>query len=70
MRQGTSGHLHSLLLATSCLVASGLCVSVAQAGGPSGGSVVVGSATITNPNANRTVVRQSSDRALINWDSF
>src|SRR5665213_3294019 len=41
-----------------------------MAGGPTGGSVAVGSATITTPNANQTVVNQSSKKALINWTDF
>ena len=71
MRRATSGLLKGRLLATSALVATALLVSpVARAGGPSGGSVAVGSATISTPNANKTVVDQSSNKALINWNSF
>ena len=71
MKQATSGLLKGRLLATSALVATALLVSpVARAGGPSGGSVAVGSATISAPTANKTVVDQSSNKALINWNSF
>jgi filamentous hemagglutinin family protein len=59
-----------MLLATSALVASPVIVSTAAMANPAGGSVAVGSATITNPSATQTVINQSSKRALINWNSF
>ena len=63
--------LHTMLLATSALVASTMLTSSgAMAGGPSGGKVAVGSATITNPSSTQTVVNQTSQKALINWNSF
>jgi filamentous hemagglutinin family protein len=37
---------------------------------PTGGQVVAGQATISNPNANTVAVGQSSERAVINWQSF
>jgi len=37
---------------------------------PSGGQVVAGSATITNPSANGTVINQGSQSAIINWQQF
>ncbi|WP_205524424.1 filamentous hemagglutinin N-terminal domain-containing protein, partial [Rhodopseudomonas sp. WA056] len=37
---------------------------------PSGGSVAAGSATISSPNATTLNINQSSDRAIINWNSF
>ena len=37
---------------------------------PTGGAVAVGSATITTPAPNQMVVNQSSNTALINWNSF
>ena len=37
---------------------------------PSGGQVVAGTATIKNPNANTTVVNQSSASAIIDWQQF
>ncbi len=71
MTKTRSQVLHGLLLATSALVASPLIASTAaMAGGPTGGSVAVGSATITTPNANQTVINQSSKKALINWNDF
>lgn len=37
---------------------------------PINGQVVAGSATISSPNANTLNVQQTSNRAVINWDSF
>src|SRR5215475_9815117 len=37
---------------------------------PTGGNVVAGSATIKNPNANSTVVKQASASAIIDWQQF
>ncbi|MEZ0298086.1 MAG: choice-of-anchor Q domain-containing protein, partial [Candidatus Methylacidiphilales bacterium] len=37
---------------------------------PSGGTVVGGSATITNPGAGQVTVNQSSQRAVVNWQQF
>ena len=38
--------------------------------GPTGGQVVAGQANITTPSANGTVINQSSQRAVINWQQF
>lgn len=37
---------------------------------PTGGNVVSGGATITAPDANHTVIQQTTGKAIINWDSF
>src|SRR5262249_31702237 len=37
---------------------------------PSGGTIVGGSATISQPSANKLQVTQSSDRAIIDWRSY
>lgn len=37
---------------------------------PTGGNVVAGSATISTPNANHTVIQQGSNKAIINWQGF
>jgi filamentous hemagglutinin family protein len=37
---------------------------------PQGGQVVGGSATITTPSATETVINQSTDKAIINWQQF
>ncbi len=42
----------------------------ALAGGPSGGTVVGGHATITSPSSTSTVITQSSEKAIINWQDF
>jgi filamentous hemagglutinin family protein len=38
--------------------------------GPEGGQVVGGDASISNPQANVTQINQSSQRAVINWNSY
>src|SRR5262249_17770275 len=45
-------------------------VANAQSVLPQGGSVVGGSATISQPSANSLSINQSSQRAIINWNSF
>ena len=72
MNKTGSKILHGLLLATSGLVGSTLIASTAAmaGGGPTGGKVAVGSATIVNASPTQTVVNQSSKKALINWNSF
>ncbi|MEX0887146.1 MAG: filamentous hemagglutinin N-terminal domain-containing protein [Phycisphaeraceae bacterium] len=42
----------------------------AQSTGPAGEQVVAGGASISRPNGNVTRIEQTSDRAIINWDSF
>ena len=37
---------------------------------PQGGQVVAGQATIAQPNANTTTITQSSQKAIIDWQSF
>jgi filamentous hemagglutinin family protein len=45
--------------------------STALAGGPTGGTVVSGQASITSSAAaNKTLIKQSSNAALINWNNF
>ncbi len=71
MKHTGSDILRGLLLATSGLVASAFLGSAAAlAGGPAGGTVAVGSATITSPSSTSTVINQTSAKALINWNSF
>ncbi len=38
--------------------------------GPKNGQVVAGEAVISTPDANTTVIRQSTDKSVINWQSF
>jgi len=72
MNRTGSKILHGLLLVTTGLVGSTVVASTAAmaGGGPTGGSVAVGSATIINASPTQTVVNQSSKKALINWQSF
>ncbi|MGJ4888358.1 autotransporter-associated beta strand repeat-containing protein [Bradyrhizobium sp. HKCCYLRH3099] len=58
----------ALLGCTSVLALSGR--AQAQAVLPRGGSVASGQVSITAPSMNSMTVRQSSDRAVVNWDSF
>lgn len=59
----------AILLGTSCLFTAML--TSARAGGlPSGGVVVGGQAAISSPNSNSTVIDQSTDKAIINWQDF
>ncbi|MBI53112.1 MAG: hypothetical protein CL551_01875 [Alcanivorax sp.] len=44
--------------------------SGAALAGPSGGNVVRGKAQITNPAALETLIRQTTGKAVINWDDF
>ncbi|HEX4303197.1 MAG TPA: filamentous hemagglutinin N-terminal domain-containing protein [Rhizomicrobium sp.] len=59
--------VRTLLLGTSCLSVLGLGRAYAD---PTGGTVVLGSATITSNGSNSTVITQTSNKALITWDSF
>ena len=61
------------LLKNSTMLCSVLALNTlpALAGGlPSGGQVASGSATINQQGANRLVINQNSDKAIINWQDF
>jgi filamentous hemagglutinin family protein len=45
-------------------------VSPTATGQPSGGTVVFGGATIGTPNATTTLIKQTTNSAIINWQSF
>ncbi|MBV9418485.1 MAG: filamentous hemagglutinin N-terminal domain-containing protein, partial [Alphaproteobacteria bacterium] len=68
MNKTSATLVRSLLLGTSCLSALGLTLAAAQAD-PTGGVVVSGGATIGGTQ-NNTVINQSTQRALINWQNF
>jgi filamentous hemagglutinin family protein len=51
-------------------VALALAAPHAVLAGPAGATVVSGQVQITQPNAQTTVVRQGSDKAIVNWTSF
>src|SRR5262245_14676314 len=59
--------LHNLLLTTAALLALG---AAPAAGGPAGGTVVGGTATIQGQGGPAVTVNQSSGSAIINWNTF
>src|SRR5215472_5816681 len=67
---GTAGmhpRLRNLLLTTAALLALG---AAPAAGGPAGGTVVGGTATIQGQGGPAVTVNQSSGSAIINWNTF
>src|SRR6516165_291209 len=61
------------LLLTASTIALAIAANDQRAlagGGPLGGQVVAGQASITSPNANSTLIKQSTQKAVINWQSF
>ncbi|MEO8523108.1 MAG: filamentous hemagglutinin N-terminal domain-containing protein, partial [Caldimonas sp.] len=56
--------LHPLSFAI-CLGLSGAAWAL-----PQGGKVVTGDATISKPNTNTEIIRQTTDKAIIDWKSF
>jgi filamentous hemagglutinin family protein len=56
--------LHPLSFAV-CMAMSGAALAL-----PQGGSVVAGNATVGSPSSNVELIQQTSDRAIINWQSF
>src|SRR5512132_611530 len=59
--------LRNLLLTTAALITLGAAPAVA---GPEGGTVVGGSATIQGQGGPTVTVNQSSNSAIINWNTF
>ena len=53
-----------LISAIACLLPA------AVLAGPKNGQVVAGEAVISTPDANTTVIRQSTDKSVIDWQSF
>ena len=53
-----------LISAIACLLPA------AVLAGPKNGQVVAGEAVISTPDANTTVIRQSTNKSVINWQSF
>jgi filamentous hemagglutinin family protein len=68
MNRTSAAIVRTLLLGTSCLSLLGLGLDAARAQ-PTGGNVVLGSATI-NGSGNLTTVTQTTGKAIINWQSF
>jgi large exoprotein involved in heme utilization and adhesion len=61
---GREIRLRRLVSAIACLLPA------AALAGPENGQVVAGTASIDKPNANTTVISQSSAKSVINWQSF
>src|SRR5258708_11455741 len=59
--------LRNRLLTPAALLALG---AAPAAGGPAGGTVVGGSATIQGQGGPAVIVNQSSSSAIINWNTF
>ncbi len=62
-----STRFRNLLLTTTALLTLG---STPGAAGPDGPTVVGGSATITGAGTSSVLVKQTTDRAIINWNTF
>src|SRR5918992_2753872 len=58
---------HTLPLIVAALSVLGAAPGAAQ---PTGGTVVGGTATITGSGTSSVIVNQSSDRAIVNWNTF
>ena len=67
MNKTNAAIVRTLLLGTSCLSMFAFDAARAQ---PAGGTVALGSATITNPSATSTLISQTTDKLVVNWDSF
>jgi filamentous hemagglutinin family protein len=62
-----SGRLRNLLLTTSAMMPLGL---VPASAGPDGATVVGGAATVQGAGTGNVVVNQSSNSAILNWNTF
>ena len=67
MNKTSAAIVRTLLLGTSCLSVFGLVAAKAQ---PTGGNVVLGTASITDRGGNLTTIDQKTGKAIINWQSF
>ena len=68
MNKTSAAIVRTLLLGTSCLSLLNVGLDAARAQ-PTGGTVVLGTATIAD-HGNTTTITQRSDKTLINWNSF
>src|SRR5665213_4296057 len=71
----SSGGFHrrarAALLLTTTALGSSLCIGQAQAQNlPTGGSVAAGSVAIAQPSATQLNITQTSQSAIVNWQSF
>ncbi|MEW6645207.1 MAG: MBG domain-containing protein [Pseudomonadota bacterium] len=62
--------LLALLLATTALTAPGLIAPAAAQNLPTGGSIAAGSASVSQPSPSTLTINQSSQSAVVNWQSF
>ena len=62
--------LHEVLKCTTVLVVFGGMFSIPAYANPQGGTVVAGGASIAGEGTSRVTVTQTTDRAIINWNSF
>ena len=62
-----STRFRNLLLTTTALLTLG---SMPGAAGPDGPTVVGGAATVTGAGTSSVLVKQTTDRAIINWNTF
>ena len=62
-----SPRLHTLLMTTTALLALAPKPGVA---GPDGATVVGGAASVAGAGTGNVTVNQTSDRAIINWNTF
>ena len=67
VQRASGRRMRTMLLTGACITA--LVVGQARAGGVSGGNVVYGNASI-NYGSKNTTISQSTQKALINWNSF
>lgn len=58
------------LLATTCLVVAGAAPMSFAVAAPSGLSVGSGQISVSNPNAQTTLIQQGTNSAILNWNSF
>jgi filamentous hemagglutinin family protein len=66
MARGAPVVWRELLLATTCLVAA----SPIGYAAPNGFSVTAGGGSVSAPNPTTTVIHQTTDKAIFNWQSF
>ena len=65
-----ANHCNSIRLPAIVLAVAILAQGGAARANPEGATVVAGTATITQPSAAETIVKQSSEQAIIDWQSF
>ncbi|HYM04124.1 MAG TPA: filamentous hemagglutinin N-terminal domain-containing protein, partial [Stellaceae bacterium] len=63
-------HWRKLLLASTCLGPALAAEPVVAQTRPAGLSVVAGQATLTAPNAQTTIITQSTGKAILEWSNF